>query len=212
MPKIAQLPVVSVAGLALCLAAVAAASAPAQEEPTPNRVEVRVEDAAAPATEVTLKRIPVPSNRIGEDHPYTIEVPVNWGPRRDLPLVGVVIGPPSGDPSSNPEMPLVRESAVDVSDPAAILSNLEANASQGDWTLLEGEVRDFGDVKGLWIVRKLPPSGMHGERVNLAVKVPLGDGSLDLTTTVPEEDYDGVLEQKVKRILFSVRPAAPPVS
>lgn len=210
MPKSSQIYALSVTGLALGLAASFATPAPAQDAPTPDRVEVQVEDAGGPAAEVTLKRIPVPSDRIGEDHPYTIEVPINWSPRRDLPVPGIVLGPPSGDPSSFPEMPLVRESDVDVSDPHAILANLKANAEQADWSLIEGEVRDFGGALGLWIVRKLPPSGMFGDRINVAVKLPLGERSLDVTATIPEEEYDGVLAEKIARILGSLRPAAPP--
>lgn len=209
MSKISPFRILSVAGLTLCLAAVVTTPAPAQDPMGQDQAGMKAEDAEAPAA-VSLKRIPIPSDRDGEDQPYTIEVPTNWGPRRDLPILGVIIGPPSGDPNSFPEMPLVRESSVNVSDPAAILENLKANAKEGDWSLIEGEVRDFGGVKGLWIVRRLPPVGMHPERISLAVKLPLGDRSLDVIATVPEAQYHGALEQDIKRILSSVRPSQPP--
>jgi hypothetical protein len=48
MPKNSQLHALSAAGLAVGLAASLAAPAAAQDEPTANRVEIRVEDAGAP--------------------------------------------------------------------------------------------------------------------------------------------------------------------
>jgi D-alanyl-D-alanine endopeptidase (penicillin-binding protein 7) len=74
-------------------------------------------------------------------------VPLNWYPRRDIAAPGVFLGPSAGNPESHPEMLLVRESDIDVSDPEAILTNLRSNAEAGEWTLVEGEVRDFGGGK-----------------------------------------------------------------
>jgi hypothetical protein len=107
-------------------------------------------------------------------------------------------------------MLLVRESDVDVSDPEAILSNLRANAEAGEWALVEGEVRDFGGAQGLWIVRRLPPQGLHGERINMAVKLPLdGARSLDVMATLPVDQWTGVLGQQVEHMLASIEPAEP---
>jgi hypothetical protein len=209
MPKIPSIQALPVTGFALLLAAALAAPAPAQEEPVPAGGGSAAET-PSPAAEVTFKRIPIPADRSGGEHPYTIEVPLNWGPRPDVPVPGVLLGPPFGDPSNHPEMVLVRDSDVDVSKPEEVLANIEANAKTSDWELLKGEVRDFGGVRGLWIVRKLPPAGMHGERMNLAVKVPLGSRSVDVTATIPQDQFEGALEQQVVRILGSVRPAGGP--
>lgn len=151
-------------------------------------------------------RVPVPSLSGGEDHPFTIEIPVTWQVRRDLPAPGVFLGPPGGSPESHPEMVLVHESDVSVEEPTSVLANLQANAEQSDWSILEAEVRDFGGVEGLWIVRKMPPAGLHGERVNVAVKLPLGEKSLDLLATVPMTEYEA-LSAQLERMLHSVRPA-----
>lgn len=159
-----------------------------------------------PAEGLAHKRVPVPSLSDRENHPFTIEVPVNWQARRDLPAPGVFLGPPGGSPESHPEMLLVHESEVSVEEPAAVLANIEANAEQGEWSLMEAEVRDFGGVEGLWIVRKMPPSGLYGERINVAVKLPLGEKSLDLLATVPTMQYEALAAQ-LERMLHSVRPA-----
>ncbi len=156
--------------------------------------------AADPTTRVDL-----PALGANETYPYTIEVPVNWGPRRDLPAPGALLGPPSGTPESNPEMLLVHVSKVVLSDPDAILGNLKAAAANADWSLEKGEVEDFGGTRGLWIVRRLPPENLHGDRVNYAVKLPLPEGSLDVTATVPADQLDA-LRPKVERMLHSIRP------
>lgn len=200
--------VVSVAVLAVFAGAGAAQAAAAQDEPT--KVEVQVPDADTETTVAQYKRIDVPGAVASEPAHYTAEVPLTWEVRRDIPAPGVMLGPPAGDPTSHPEMTLVRESTVDVSDPETILAALQVNAEGADWELLDAEVRDFGGVRGLWIVRKLPPSGFHGERVNLATKLPLPEGSLDLTATLPIEDYEGGLRATVEHVLGSVRPAGEP--
>lgn len=158
-----------------------------------------------------VKRIPVPSPDEAEDSQYTMEVPLTWNVRHDLPVPGILLGPPAGNPESHPEMVLVRKSAVSVSDPDPVLEALTANALQQDWKLVEAEVRDFGGVEGLWIVRELPPSGLHGSRVNVAVKLPLGAESLDLVSTVPEERF-AELGPLVRQVLGSVRATPDPTS
>ncbi len=157
--------------------------------------------AAAETTRVSL-----PSFDESDPFPYTIEIPADWGPRRDLPIPGALLGPPSGTPDSFPEMLLIHPSKVVVSDPEAILANVQAAAKKGSWTLEEGEVEDFGGTRGLWIVRRLPASGSHGERVNFAVKLPMPEGSLDVTATLPVERLDE-LRPKVETMLHSIRPA-----
>lgn len=192
--------------LAVALALLAAGPLAAQET---EKAVVSVEDETDTVT-LEMKRLVLPSLSEETDEPYTAVVPLNWYPRRDIAAPGVFLGPAAGNPESHPEMLLVRESDVDVSDPEAILTNLRANAEAGDWTLVEGEVRDFGGAKGLWIVRKLPPQGMHGERVNMAVKVPLeGNRSLDVTATLPVDQWTGVLGQQVEHMLGSIEPAKP---
>ncbi len=104
-------------------------------------------------------------------------------------------------------MLLVHPSKVDVSDPDAILANLQASAESSDWTLEEGRVEDFGGTRGLWIVRRLPPESLHGERVNFAVKLPMPEGSLDVTATAPAERLDE-LRPKIEAMLHSIRPTA----
>ena len=189
-PPFRRLPAVSAALLA---AALLSAPAPAQQED-------------AKAAGVEHKRVPVPSLAEEEDYPFTIEVPGTWDVRRDLPAPGVFLGPPGGDPNSHPEMLLVHESQVPIGEPEAVLTNIRANAETRSWALMEAEVRDFGGVQGLWIVRKLPPAGIHGERVNVAVKLPLGGKSLDLMATVPMTEYEA-LSAQLERMLQSVRPA-----
>lgn len=152
------------------------------------------------------KRVPLPSLSATQDHPFTIEIPSTWGPRRELAAPGVFLGPPGGDPNSRPEMLLVRESGVALEAPAVILSNLRGHAQQADWTLREGEVRDFGGVEGLWIVREMAPAGFHGPRVSFAVKLPLENGSLDVLATVPVEQ-SAALTPQVESMLRSIRPA-----
>lgn len=198
----------AIAALAL-LAAAPLLALPAQDEQPAERAVVPVED-ETDTIRVEMKRLVLPSMSEAVDEPYTAMVPLNWYARRDIAAPGVFLGPSAGNPDSHPEMLLVRQSDVDVSDPEAILANLRANAEQGGWKLVEGEVRDFGGARGLWIVRKLPPSGMHGERVNLAVKVPLAGGqSLDVTTTLPADQWTGVLGQQVEHMLGSIEPVEP---
>lgn len=164
------------------------------------------QQADAKSEGVAHKRVPVPSLAQEENHPFTIEVPVNWEVRRDLPAPGVFLGPPGGNPESHPEMVLVHESEVPIREPEAVLTNLRGRAEASEWALLEAGVRDFGGVAGLWIVRKMPPAGLHGERVNVAVKLPLGEKSLDLMATVPMTEYEA-LSARLERMLHSVRPA-----
>lgn len=154
-----------------------------------------------------FRRISMPSPHAGEASGYTLQVPLTWQTRRDLPLPGVLLGPPVGNPNSHPEMILVRRSDVAVSDPELVLQTLRSNADRQEWELVEAEIRDFGGVTGLWIVRELPPSGLDGERVNLAVKLPFGAGSLDLVATVPQEQR-AELEPLVRQILSSVQGAS----
>lgn len=204
-----RLPLVVAAVLTLgwCLSAGAQEAAegdPAQDETT--RVEVPVDDGTSMTVRVEHKRVPLPSLSTSEDHPFTIEIPATWGPRRDLAAPGVFLGPPSGDPNSRPEMLLVRESDVALEAPAAILSNLRIHAQQADWSLREAEVQDFGGVEGLWIVREMAPSGFHGSRLSFAVKLPLGDRSLDVLATIPAEQ-SAALTPQVESMLRSIRPA-----
>lgn len=216
MPNTPSRPLIAAAA-ALFAATALVASSGAQEAPgeaatqDPQKVEVRVEDAGAMTTTVEHKRIPVPSLSLEANQPFTIEVPVNWETRRELAATGVFLGPPGGDPNSHPEMLLLRESTVALETPETILTNLRAHAETADWSLEEGETRDFGGVEGLWIVRRMAPSGFHGERVNYAVKLPLGDRSLDVLATVPAEQQEA-LEPAIRHMLLSIRPAeaAPP--
>jgi hypothetical protein len=183
--------------LAALGAGVATASAQEAEAPKP---------AAAAADAADHRRMALPSLSPMADHPFTIEVPVNWVARRSLQAPGVFLGPPSGTPDSHPEMLLVRETNVALDAPELIIENLRRHDEAAAWSLREAEVRDFGGVQGLWIVRAMPPEGFHGERVSFAVKLPLGDGSLDVAATVPAEDYDTVAP-RVESMLRSLRPA-----
>lgn len=191
-------------GSAACASAQEATGEGAAQEPT--AVEVPVEGSVESSGPVEHKRMPLPSLSHSVDHPFTIEVPVNWGPRRSLPAPGIFLGPPSGTPDSHPEMLLIRESDVALDAPEAILSNLRSHAEAADWSLREAEVRDFGGVRGLWIVRDMPPEGFHGRRVSFAVKLPIGDRSLDVAATVPAEQYDS-LAPRIEYMLRSLRPA-----
>jgi hypothetical protein len=204
----AALSLLAVAALGWLAAPPVFAQEGAQEARTSERTAVPVQDETDTVT-VEMKRIALPGLSGEEDQPYSALVPINWLPRRDLPAPGVFVGPSAGSPESHPEMLLVRETDVDVSDPDAILHNLRANAEQNDWELIEGEVRDFGGARGLWIVRRLPPHGLHGERVNMAVKVPLEGGrSLDVLATLPADQWTGVVGQQVEQMLGSVAPSA----
>jgi hypothetical protein len=190
----------------VALALLATGPLPAQDS---ERAVVSVED-ETDTVSMEMKRLVLPSLSAEVDAPYSAVVPLNWYPRRDIAAPGVFLGPSAGNPESHPEMLLVRESDIDVSDPEAILTNLRSNAEAGEWTLVEGEVRDFGGAKGLWIVRRLPPQGMHGERINMAVKLPLdGNRSLDVTSTLPVDQWTGVLGQQVEHMLASIEPAEP---
>jgi hypothetical protein len=199
-------PLVLAPAALVALALLATGPLPAQDS---ERAVVSVED-ETDTVSVEMKRLVLPSLSEKADQPYSAVVPLNWYARRDIAAPGVFLGPSAGNPESHPEMLLVRESDVDVSDPEAILTNLRANAEAGQWTLVEGEVRDFGGAKGLWIVRRLPPQGMHGERINMAVKLPLdGNRSLDVTSTLPVDQWTGVLGQQVEHMLASIEPAEP---
>jgi hypothetical protein len=199
-------PLVLAPAALVALALLATGPLPAQDS---ERAVVSVED-ETDTVSMEMKRLVLPSLSAEVDAPYSAVVPLNWYPRRDIAAPGVFLGPASGNPESHPEMLLVRESDVDVSDPEAILSNLRANAEAGEWALVEGEVRDFGGAQGLWIVRRLPPQGLHGERINMAVKLPLdGNRSLDVTSTLPVDQWTGVLGQQVEHMLASIEPAEP---
>jgi hypothetical protein len=199
-------PLVLAPAALVALALLATGPLPAQDS---ERAVVSVED-ETDTVSVEMKRLVLPSLSEKADQPYSAVVPLNWYARRDIAAPGVFLGPSAGNPESHPEMLLVRESDIDVSDPEAILTNLRSNAEAGEWTLVEGEVRDFGGAKGLWIVRRLPPQGMHGERINMAVKLPLdGNRSLDVTSTLPVDQWTGVLGQQVEHMLASIEPAEP---
>lgn len=190
--------------------AVPLAAQEAEETPrAPLSTTVPVEEEKNTRT-IEMTRIALPSPESAAEHGYTISVPTGWGPRTDLPTQGVMIGPPSGDPSTVPSMLLVRESDVDVSDPEEILGNLRANAEREEWDLVEGEVRDFGGARGLWIVRRLPAVGTAPDRINAAAKLPLGGGSsLDVLATVPDAQWPGVAGLQVQYMLGSIRAAEP---
>lgn len=199
-------PLVLAPAALVALALLATGPLPAQDS---ERAVVSVED-ETDTVSMEMKRLVLPSLSAEVDAPYSAVVPLNWYPRRDIAAPGVFLGPASGTPESHPEMLLVRESDVDVSDPEAILSNLRANAEAGEWALVEGEVRDFGGAQGLWIVRRLPPQGLHGERINMAVKLPLeGNRSLDVMSTLPVDQWTGVLGQQVEHMLASIEPVEP---
>lgn len=198
------------------LAAIAlAASSWAQEAPSgdatheSHTIELPVEDGPTTTVRVEHKRVPIPSLSEDVDQPFTIEIPVSWEVRRDIPAAGLFLGPPTGDPNSHPDMLLVRESSVPLDVPGAVLTNLRHNAEVSDWSLREAETRDFGGVEGLWIVRDMPPVGFHGERVSYAVKLPLEEGSLDVLAAVPTE-RNAALEPAIRHMLLSIRPAAAP--
>lgn len=192
----------------LALGAVPVASQEAEEAPRPPMsTTVPVEEEKNTRT-IEMTRIALPALEGAGEPGYTVSVPTGWGPRSDLPARGVMIGPPSGDPSTVPSMLLVRESGVDVSDPEEVLGNLRANAEREEWDLLEGEIRDFGGTRGLWIVRRMPAIGTAPDRINAAVKLPLGEGrSLDVLATVPEAQWGGVAGLQVQYMLGSIRAA-----
>lgn len=197
-----------VAAGALCLALPAPGQEAAQEPEDTSRVEVSVPDAEPKRTVIEVERVSLPAATGAADHPYTVAVPEDWSVHRPVGAPGIFLGPPDADLATTPEMLMVRESDVDLSDPDEVLRNLRTNAEAGEWTLLEGEVRDFGGVRGLWIVRRLPAQeGRFPERYNLAVKLPLEEGSLDVLATLPTMLYDGVRERLVKYMLSSIEPA-----
>ncbi len=193
------------AGAALCLGA-AFLAAPATAAVAPSEAPSQATAATADMADSTM-RVELPGFSKTDSYPYTIEVPLTWGPRRDLAAPGAFLGPPSGTPDSNPEMVLIHSSKVKLSDPAEILSYIKANTEkEAKATLEEGKVEDFGGAQGLWIVRRLPPAELHGERVHFWVKLPLPDGSLDVTATVPVEKLDA-LRPEIEKMLHSIRPA-----
>lgn len=194
----------------LGLGALPVAAQEAEETPrAPMSTTVPVEEEKNTRT-IEMMRIALPAVEGAAEPGYTVSVPTGWGPRSDLPARGVMLGPPSGDPSTVPSMLLVRASDIDVSDPEAVLGNLRANAERDEWDLIEGEVRDFGGVSGLWIVRRLPAIGTAPDRINAAVKLPLGGGSsLDVLATVPEAQWGGVAGLQVQYMLGSIRAAEP---
>lgn len=203
-----RFPMLALAVALVGLAAIPSAAQEAEETPqAPMSTTVPVEDEPNTRT-IEMTRIALPAPEGAGGHGYTISVPTGWGPRTDLPMQGVMVGPPSGDPATVPSMLLVRESDVDVSDPDEILANLRANAEREDWDLTEGEIRDFGVERGLWIVRRLPAMGGAPERINAAVKLPLDGGrSLDVLATVPEAQWAGVAGLQVQYMLRSIRAA-----
>lgn len=195
------------AAAVLCFAQPAAAQEASEEPQASTQVEVQVPDAEPTRTTVEVERMKLPSAPGSAEIPYTISVPSDWTVHRPVGAPGMYLGPPDAELGKTPEMLLVRESDVDASDPQAILENVRANAEQGEWTLVEGEVRDFGGVKGLWLVRRVPGGEGGGlERYNLAVKLPFQEGSVDVVASIPTALYAGRLEVMVKYLLGSLRP------
>lgn len=190
------------------LAAQEATPAPQQ----PIEVEVEVPDAEPKRQVVEVERVGLPGAAGAEDYPYTVQVPADWSVHRPIGAPGAFLGPPDADPAATPEMLLVQESDVDLSDPSAVLENLRSNAQRGSWTLEEGEVRDFGGIEGLWIVQKLPPDpeGRFPERFHVAVKLPLEEGSLNVAATVPASLYGGSREVLIKYMLGSIQRSGDP--
>jgi hypothetical protein len=200
----------AVAAVLAALALLVVVPATAQSTPPPaERSVVPVEDETDQIT-VEMKRAALPGEEDGADHPYSISIPVGWQVRRDIPAPGVFLGPADLALEQYPGMLLVRVSDVDLSDPETILGNLQKNAEAGDWTLVEGEVRDFGGAQGLWIVRRLPAQEGYGERVNMAVKLPLDGGrSLDVTATLPADQWNHVVGLQAQYMLRSLQPTKP---
>lgn len=182
-------------GLALTLAA-------SLLVPVPVALAQEAGDDEAPAT----KRIPLPSLETGRDLPYTVAIPVDWTVRRDLPATGVFLGPPAGDPNSHPEMVYVRQSPVDISDPLAVGEAIRANSAEQPWSVEELQVIDEVGVYGLLVLMAVPRDATGPERKTMTLKLPVGDGSVDLVASAPAERF-ATLRSHYERILGSVQPA-----
>jgi hypothetical protein len=157
--------------------------------------------AAAPAA--GMHRIGLASAD-GKPLPYTLEIPADWQmqPAKD----GVFLGPAgAGQPQADPRMIFLRESQASLADPAAVAANIKRNQpADASWTAPLVEVRDFGGVRGV-VVRMDSGSGEQA-RSTLALKMPLGQGSIDLMVSAPRAEFERRLAG-YRAVLFSIQPA-----
>lgn len=156
--------------------------------------------------ETATRRIDLPTLSTADHFPYTMEIPVTWELRREIPAPGVFVGPPGAHPDSDPEMVFVRLSDVDLSDPEAVVSSIESAAANQPWQTQQLEIFESDGKRGVWVLMEIPGDGTKPARRTLTVKLPVDEGSVDVMATAPVERFEA-LQPMFERVLRSIRPA-----
>lgn len=161
-------------------------------------------DQASPTKTIDLPSLStIPSNQ----YPYTVEIPVSWEIRREIPAPGVFVGPPGAQPEFDYDMIFVRPSQVDLTSPEAVVEAIRANDESQPWSAAELEVIEVGDRRGVWVLLDVPAMAGKAARKTLTVKLPIEGGSLDVLTSAPSDRFDE-LRGTFESVLRSIRPKA----
>jgi hypothetical protein len=196
--------ILSSLSLALAFALPAAAVAAPQAAPAPAPAQPSPPPAAAAG-----HRIELPGAE-GKAFPYTIEIPDDWQQRQVKGIPGVWLGPHGAEPPNDPRLIYVRISQASLADPEGTAAAIRSNdASQADWVAPLVEVRDVGGVRGVLVQMD---SGQAAQaRSTLALKLPVGRGSVDFLFSAPRGEFEK-LRPAMEKILLTVRPlpASPP--
>lgn len=157
------------------------------------------------ATPTKTIDLPSLSTVAGNQYPYTVEIPLNWAIRREIPVPGVFVGPPGARPESDFDMILVRPSKIDLTNPETVVEAIRANAESQPWSAAELEVIEVGDKRGVWVLLDVPATASKPARRTLTVKLPLDSGSLDVLASAPSDQFEE-LRATFESVLRSIRP------
>ncbi len=143
--------------------------------------------------------------------PYVLDLPHGWEMNPWAGGAFLVLGPhgqlpPTGGAAQNPWVIVLHPSPNKFPGADAAIEALKANAAKTTaFALLSASHHDFGGLQGMLA---LTESGSGDKRARtLTVRVPLGQGTLDVIASAPVADFP-TFQALYERVLFSLQPAA----
>jgi hypothetical protein len=143
----------------------------------------------------------------GQAIPYVVAVPADWDLREVPGATGLWIGPAGARPEVQPELLHVLPSPEPLGDPQrAVAAIRAADAAAPAWSAPVVAVRKVAGVRG--VLLRMETGEGETARTTLALKLPAGEGSVDLLLSARRADF-ARLEPLFTSILSSVRRAPP---
>jgi len=161
--------------------------------------------AGAPVQPTALKHVELPPDPSGQPFPYTLDVPAGWEMRRVKDVPGVFLGPADAVPPNDPRLVYVRLSPTPMNDPQKTVESIRAADEKSPWSAPFLEAREVNGIPA--VLLRMDSGEGDKARSTLVLKLPHGQGGVDLLGSAPRAEFAQLLPV-YQKVFFSVRRAA----